>query len=85
MRILEEVIRGLVLFSLSSYVIMTCIELTNNSDEYFLPKLAVILLYICAILTRKQLNKRKRINTLGDGEKVSHELYMEILRRENNK
>lgn len=85
MKILEEVTRGLVLFSLTSYVIMTCIELLNHSDEYFLPKTAVILLYICAILTRKQLEKRNRINSIADSEKVSQELYMEILRREKSK
>lgn len=86
MKILDEVIRGIVIFCLTGYVTMTCIELTHNaSNEYFIPKVILIVFYICAILTRKKLERGKRINTLSEGEKVSQELYMELLRRENNK
>lgn len=85
MMILEEVIRGLVLFSLSSYVIMTCIELLNNSNEYFFTKVAVITLYICCIYARRRLEKHKRRNSITDSEKVSQELYTELLRHENSK
>lgn len=85
MRIMEEIIRGLVLFSLTSYIIMTCIELTLGNNDYFIAKLAVILLYICAIFARRQLKKVQRINSISNTDKVSQELYMQILKQEREK